>query len=103
MSEIPDAKLQNASASEMEAKWKLDTPAGQKEVAALRDLRRASSYLHLINLQEIGIQAINVLSQKLTLFLEAFSTMPDMSDAAWVHLVSIKTGLQATKKGIEDS
>lgn len=63
LGEIPPGKLQNAGASGAEARLKVDTPSGQKEVAALRDARQASSYIRLINSQELAITALDKLAK----------------------------------------
>ena len=76
LSEVHSSKLQNPGASGVEARLKRDSPSGQKEVAALRDFNQAASSLRLINSQELGLEALNVLTQKMSSTVAEIATFP---------------------------
>ena len=66
LDEVCPLKSQNPGASRLESHLKTDTPAGQKKVAALRDLSHSSSSLRLINFQELGIEALKTINQTMS-------------------------------------
>lgn len=102
LDEIAPEKLQNPGASGMEARLKLTTPAGQKELAALRELRRASSYLRLINSQELAVQAVHTLNTKMSSDLDALLVNPEVPPSILQQLKAIKFNSSTTATAIED-
>jgi hypothetical protein len=78
--EVNAKALENSGASGLEIKLKADTAGGQKELAAIRELKQSSSLLRLVNAQELSIQAVNGLSKQMTDILSSL-TADDTLDA----------------------
>jgi hypothetical protein len=76
LDEVEVKSKSNPGASGEEARLNKDTASGQKELAALRDLKQASSTMRLVNNQEIGLQSISVLSDLLNGDIQGLLAIP---------------------------
>jgi hypothetical protein len=63
LDEVENKFKANAGASGDEARLKKELACGQKELDALRDLKQSSSYLRVINNQELGLQTLGAISE----------------------------------------
>ena len=102
LSEVHFAKLQNPGASGVEARLKKNSPAGQKEVAALRDFNQAASSLRLINSQELGLEALNILTQKMSSTVAEMSTTPGMPQRLQTQMQALTAHMETASTAVED-
>jgi hypothetical protein len=98
LNEVPKTLLSADGASGAEARLHKESPNGQKEIAALRDLRQASSFLRLVNSQELGLQGVTTLFTRVTQRLDQFKDIAnvptlftDAFDAMRADLTSVNT------------
>lgn len=100
LSEVHPSKLQNSGASGSEARLRVNSPEGQREIAALRDLKQSSSLLRVVNSQELGIQALSKLNLNMDASLDALMANPEVTPSVMEQLTalqgSIKTATTAT-------
>ena len=100
--EVAPSKLQNAGASGAEARLKTDSPAGQKEVAALRDTKQASSFIRVINSQELAISALKKLVDTQAEKIEDILQESNLPQAVSQPMKTFKTNNDTMKSAIEN-
>ena len=65
LSEVPESHLSNPGASGSEAVLKPSSAEGQKDKAAMASYNQSTSYLRLVNSQELAVNALKSLVSKI--------------------------------------
>ena len=65
LQEVPSEKVKNPGASGVESRLKEATPEGKKEQASLSSHKQACTWLRLVNSQELVVNALQTLHQKM--------------------------------------
>ena len=102
MDEMPSVKLQNAGATGETARLSKNSAEGQKEEAALKDLKHSSSYLRLVNSQELSIEAMKSLNQAMTANLDALSLLRGLPPQAASIIEDLQSQATSLALGAND-
>jgi hypothetical protein len=102
LDEVKNDKLQNPGASGLKTKLKKSLPEGQKEVDSVKELSQASSFLRVVNSQELGIQAMAVLIQQMGDHIDELSSIEGLPQLFATKFSLLQTGVQNVNMAVDD-
>ena len=102
LDEVHDSKLQKAGASGATARLATTSAAGQKEEAALKLHKQSSTFLRLVNSQELAVEALKNLNLSMCNSMDALQEIQGLPPAALKHIQDLQNSLTSTTLGIHD-
>ena len=102
LDEVPVAKLQNPGATGATARLASSSGAGQKEEAALKVLKQSSTFLRLVNSQELAVEALRSLNVSLGEGLDSLQQIPDLPIEARRIIETLQANSTSSALGLND-
>jgi hypothetical protein len=99
---VDKSKIQNIGATGGEIRLKASSPAGQRELDALRQFTYASSLLRVANTQELSVQGVNVFTERITQVLGLLMGADQVPEQIMDNLIEMQSSLTSLERLMED-